>query len=301
MKKAMLILVPIISLLMACEREADVKIPAHNRKLVIHGQQAQGRFFNIRVGRSLGIGEPVNYQTAKEFDVPNAQVLVKQNDVVIDTLRYNTDSKQYEGSRQPLLGYRYGIEASAPGFDKAEGSSTFPPLVRPQRVQLKRNVRFEQGRGPMDEITVTFADDGPKTNQYLFRIRRADGGFSGCIFTNDKDVERLVYSEPFYTSECLDANRLLVSDVHFNGTVKTIVFYADTYEMNEFIDQQGRTAKPTLELLSINEDYFRYMKSVNAYENASDNPFAEPVNVMTNIKNGYGFFTTYALSVDTLQ
>jgi hypothetical protein len=71
--------------------------------------------------------------------------------------------------------------------------------------------------------------------------------------------------------------------------------------MNEFTNQQGRRMKPTVELLSINEDYFRYIKSVNSYDNALDNPFAEPVNVFSNIKNGYGFFTTFAIAVDTLR
>lgn len=153
----------------------------------------------------------------------------------------------------------------------------------------------------MDEITVTFNDDGAKTNYYLFRIRRAEGYSVYCVNTNDKDVERLVYSDPFYEEECLNGDRLLVSDKNFNGTTKTFVFYVSHYEMNEGPDQQGQTVKPTLELLHINEDYFRYMKSVNAYDNALDNPFAEPVNVVGNVKNGYGFFTTFAAAVDTLQ
>lgn len=301
MKKTIFFLALITGLLVACERDVDVKLPPHDKKLVVHAQQAQDRFFQIRIGHSLGITEPVNYQNNEQYNVPDAQVLLKQNGAVWDTLHYNTVSRAYEGSKPALLGYRYDVEAAAPGFDKAEGSSAFPPLVRPFRVQLKRNVRVEQDRGPQDEISVTFADDGAATNQYLFRIRRAGGSFADCVFTNDKDVERLVYSEPFYTSECLDGDRLLVSDKNFNGATKTIVFYVNTYEMEAYADQQGNTLRPVLELLHINDDYFRYMKSVNAYDNAQDNPFAEPTNIITNVKNGYGFFTTFAQAADTLQ
>lgn len=306
MKKTILILAVTIGLASSCEREATVKIPAHTSKLVIQGQQAQNRFFNVRVGRSLSVTEPItnnnNPNAQQQFDVPDAVVLLRQDNVVVDTLKYNTANRRYEGSTQrALLGNRYIIEASAAGFEKAEGNSTFPPLVQPVSVTLRRRARVNQNGTELDEITIRFNDDAAKTNYYLFRIQRASGGFVNCVTTNDKDVERLVYSDPFYVDECLDGNRLLVNDRNFNGTTKTIVFYVSSYNMNEFTNQQGRKIKPTLEVLHINEDYYRYIKSVNAYDNAEDNPFAEPVNVITNIKNGYGFFTTFALAVDTLK
>lgn len=305
MKKIFLILAIITGLASSCEREANVKIPAHISKLVIQGQQAQNRFFNVRVGRSLSVTEPINnnnQNARQQFDVLNAVVLLRQNNVVVDTLKYNTTDRRYEGrTHRALPGNRYIIEASAAGFEKAEGNSTFPPLVQPLSVTLRRKARVSQSGSELDEITIRFNDDAAKINYYLFRIRRAPGDFAFCVTTNDKDVERLVYSDPFYVDECLDGNRLLVSDRNFNGTTKTIVFYVSNYDMNEMTNQQGRKIKPTLELLHINEDYYRYIKSVNAYDNALDNPFAEPVNVITNIKNGYGFFTTFALAIDTLK
>lgn len=305
MKKIILILVVITALASSCEREATVKIPAHTSKLVIQGQQAQNRFFSVRVGRSLSVTEPINnnnQNARQQFDVPNAVVLLRQDNVLVDTLKYNTANRRYEGStHRALQGNRYIIEASAAGFEKAEGNSTFPSLVQPVSVTLRRKARLTQSGTELDEITIRFNDDAAKTNYYLFRIRRAEGEFVYCVTTSDKDVERLVYSDPFYVDECLDGNRLLVNDRNFNGTTKTIVFYVSGYDMNESTNQQGRKIRPTLELLHINEDYYRYIKSVNAYDNALDNPFAEPVNVITNIKNGYGFFTTFALAVDTLK
>jgi hypothetical protein len=296
------IMILLSGLIIACEREVQVKIPDHEAKLVVHGQQAQDRFFTVRVGRSFGITETISTLNTGQFDVPDAVVLLKQNGIVSDTLKYNTANKRYEGRRQrALLGNSYSIEASANGFGKAEGNSIFPALVQPLGIALKRKARTDQNGDQLDEVTITFKDDGAKVNYYLFRIRRAESPFINCVITNDKDVERLVYSDPFYTEECLDGNRLLVNDKNFNGLTKTIVFYVNTYEMNEATNQQGRKLKPTVELLSINEDYYQYIKSVNSYDNAIDNPFAEPVNVTSNIKNGYGFFTTFALAVDTLR
>ncbi len=306
MKKLILILIVTSGMASSCERETTVKIPAHLSKLVIQGQQAQNRFFNVRIGRSLNVTEPItnnnNPNAPQQFDVQNAMVLLRQDTVVVDTLKYIAADRRYEGrTHRALPGNRYIIEASAAGFEKAEGSSTFPPVVRPVSVTLRRKARINQSGTELDEITIRFNDNAGETNYYLFRIRRGHGEFAYCVTTNDKDVERLVYSDPFYVEECLNGNRLLVNDRNFNGSTKTIVFYVSNYEMDEVTNQQGRKIKPTLELLHINQDYFRYIKSVNAYDNAIDNPFAEPVNVITNIKNGYGFFTTFALAVDTLK
>jgi hypothetical protein len=288
-------------LLTACEREAQVDLPPHQSKLVINAQQAQNRLFSIRVSRSVGITETI-LPNEQQFNISNAFVLLKQNDIIVDTLKYNSSNNRYEGKRtRSASGNRYTVEAAAPGYLTAEGMSELPSLLQPVSVSLKRNARTGASGEALDEISIKLNDDGSKSNYYLLRVRQATGEYANCIQTNDKDVERLVYSDPFDTEECLDGNRLLFADKNFNGSTKTVILYVNTYEMNEFTNSQGRKLKPTIELLHITEDYFRYIKSVNAYDNATDNPFAEPVNLLTNIKNGYGFFTTFALAVDTLR
>ena len=63
----------------------------------------------------------------------------------------------------------------------------------------------------------------------------------------------------------------------------------------------SESTRATVGLLHINKDYFKYLKSLNTYENVQDNPFAEPVNLYSNVKNGYGFFTTYAMAIDSIR
>ncbi|WP_410963591.1 DUF4249 family protein, partial [Salmonella sp. SAL4455] len=52
----------------------------------------------------------------------------------------------------------------------------------------------------------------------------------------------------------------------------------------------GIPVKAYVNVLRITEDYFKFVKSYSVYYNSSDNPFAEPSNVYTNVKNGYGIF-----------
>lgn len=49
----------------------------------------------------------------------------------------------------------------------------------------------------------------------------------------------------------------------------------------------------TLEVAQISKELYDYQKSLRAFNNTSNNPFAEPVPVYSNIKNGLGIFAAY--------
>jgi|GEM_PF-4336087 len=48
--------------------------------------------------------------------------------------------------------------------------------------------------------------------------------------------------------------------------------------------------KMHIQTVSVTRDYFEYVKSAKKYEQSSNNPFSTPVQVYTNINNGYGIF-----------
>lgn len=286
-----------------CEKPVEIELPPHAPRLVVHAQQQQGRIFRVRVGRSRGITDTIHNNNFEPFELLNARVLLERNGALVDTLRYNDANRAYEGRHRGQLGSVYTVKVSAPGYADAEGRSAFPDLVQPAAVGLRPGARVNSSGDSQDEIKLTINDPAGKANYYLIRLRSAHGGEIYCVQTPDLDVERLVYSDPFSgaVEECLDGDRLLVSDRNFNGKEKKLVFYVSSNQLNPFNGQDGRQVRPTLELRSINEDYFKYLKSLNALDNADGNPFAEPVNVVTNISNGYGLFTTFAATLDTLR
>ena len=289
-------------ILSACEKDVAVQIPAHKSRLVVNGEVAQNELFMIRVSRSVGIDEPIPQNSTEAFNVINARVLLKQNGVIVDSLNYNNTNKRYEGTKvRAMIGNTYTVVATAPAFGEAEATSYLPSLIRQTHLAIGRKVRTNEHGQPLDEVTITFKDDVSTKDHYLIRIKGAYGQYVFCARTNDKDIERPVSTDPFSTDDCLGGNELLFSDNNFNGTTKTIVFNIFSTELNEYTDRQGNTLRPTIELLHVTSDYFKNFKSLHTYNNTSDNPFAEPVNVFTNIKNGYGFFTTYAMAVDTLR
>jgi hypothetical protein len=52
----------------------------------------------------------------------------------------------------------------------------------------------------------------------------------------------------------------------------------------------GDSTYPVVELYHVSEAYFKFEKSRIVASYTNGDPFAEPVNVYSNVKNGYGIF-----------
>ena len=92
-----------------------------------------------------------------------------------------------------------------------------------------------------------------------------------------------------------------MKDVNFNGRQKQLKVSVASYMLNDIKYSSRPPSRPYVKVYQVTEEYFKYIKSLSAYQNSSDNPFAEPVNVYTNIANGYGIFSANTVAVDTIR
>ena len=169
-----------------------------------------------------------------------------------------------------------------------------------------KNVRTNSYNEQQDEITIKI-NDPVETNFYLVKFFHAPYGPGQeytiyCTSTADKDIEPIGdNADPLSTDNCFDAGNLLMRDVNFNGREKLLRFYVNSLDLMENSGSNGTIYRPFIKVYRITEEYFKFVKSYNVYYNASDNPFAEPANVFTNVKNGFGTFSAFTMAVDTLR
>jgi hypothetical protein len=288
--------------LTACNKPTEIAIPSQVPLLVLNGQWQQQSPFLVRVTRSLGISSSFDTGTniMQTYEVNNAVVIVQENNRVIDTLKYDSLSYSYFSSRHTLMNKVYTVSASLKGFATVSASSPLLPLTAISGTALKRGLSYNASGDLMDEISFSFTDDGNTTDYYLVRIRNAEGDFADCINTSDQDFEKLIFNTPFTTETCFDGDKLLLSDKNFNGQTKKVVLSVSDDQMND-LTFAGETKHPSVELLHITGDFFKYIKSANDYDISNANPFAEPINLYSNVQNGYGFFTAYSLTADSLH
>lgn len=298
-------------LLGACEKNVTVEIPATDPKIVMFCNQRLNTDFTAAVTRTRGILDPVTgiNGPVEPFRLNNATVLMYENDVLLDTLKYDAASNTYSTrrARRPLPGRRYRLKASAPGYADVEAISAVPPQMVVSSFQYVKNVRTNADGDPMNDINISFNDPPGEKNFYLVRVRVCyfNGGIYSdayCVSTKDRDVEANADFDPTSADPCYDGGRLLMKDDNFNGRLKQLKLSVNDFEVQTFVDgNNGRRYLPFVEIWQITEDYYKYLKSDNAFNISSGNPFAEPVLIYTNVKNGWGVFSVYTAATDSLR
>jgi hypothetical protein len=310
MKKILIYTTVIAFLTAGCEKETKVDIPPHQSKFVVQGILQENALFNIRVTKSLGILTPRNLSDPElPYQVPNAAVVVYENGVFLDTLRYDAVSKTYKTltNKRVILGKSYQLGMVAPGIPVAQSTTMVPSKPVINSITRVRNARTNSSGEQLDDFTISFNDPAGESNFYAVRVRYSFGGAAAygsvfCVYSNDIDIEKDNSNDPFSTENCLGGDQLLVRDVNFNGRTKQLKLSVQGSELPDFVDAgTGRRYRPIIELWRITEDHFKYLKTKAAAGNAQDNPFAEPANVYSNIQNGYGVFTTYTRAVDSIR
>ena len=91
----------------------------------------------------------------------------------------------------------------------------------------------------------------------------------------------------------------LFNDLLFNGQNKTLELEIpnDSWSGSEDgYDWSYQTLTLRLYLHNITLSYYYYRTSLELFQNASGNPFAQPVQVFSNVENGFGVFAGSQIS-----
>lgn len=310
MKNIGFYLLTIAILVSSCEKTVSVVIPQKDPKLVINSWMGVGEIFTVGVSKSRNILQPLTSSSSLEetYSVKNAIPVLYEDGTAIDTLVFQPAEYVYKSvhNKKVALGKTYSVKVTAGGYSEAEAMALVPSQSQIAEVKRIKNAKTSSSGAFMDELTIKLNDPAAEKNFYLIQVYGPAYGSNvytlGCVNTTDKDLEATgADADPTSTDNCYDGGKLLMKDVNFNGGQKVLKLYVESSMVMDYRDMFGRVYRPFIKVHRITEEYFKYLKSFDAYYNGSDNPFAEPVNVYTNVKNGFGIFSTYTSAVDTLR
>lgn len=305
--KMMLYVLMTCCILTSCERDADVKLPAHKPKLVLHGYVETGHPFTLALGRTIGYAEKEVPDSAAM--ISNAVVLLYENGVFRDTLRYDPNEERYVSSATAIAGNSYAVVVKANGFEQVEASASAPVAIPNIAVQHIRNARFSASGGALDDVVFSFADPAATANYYLVEINRAqptsnpsiDPFISFCMYTHDPVVEHHQDNlNPFESGSCIENTEVLFNDKTFNGAVKQLRLSGDSWSLQTFT-HNNITYRPFLKKYNVSREFYDYIKAGISLRSLDDNPFAQLPVIRGNVRNGHGLFTIFSATVDTLR
>ncbi|RIV23413.1 DUF4249 domain-containing protein [Fibrisoma montanum] len=271
-----------------------------NKLIVAAFISPQDTVLTVKVNRTRPIQDPYN---ATSGLVTNARVTLTNAGRSL-TLVYNTTHQQYQAdpARLPIRsGQTYTLTVQTPDGLRVSGSCTVPPAVPVQTVSLDS---LEEVNGNKQYLVRLAWQDPPRTKNFYqpigaFVYLRSCGTCSSAEKARQRPVRAPI---PFGTSTNLSG---LVSDDLRDGSVLTSEWGALRADSTDkarstpntvFRDYYAR-ATVTAVLLHVDEAYYRYHTAAELAARYDGNPFAEPVIIPSNIKDGLGCFAAYNKSI----
>ena len=293
-----ILLLLLVAFSVSCQKEVTVKVPEIPNGLTLFCQVEVGEQFRAVVGKSTGIQQ---YSRSQQQFIYDAVVTLYKDGVLVGTMNYEPDLQEYLSGAIAEPGKRYTIKVEAAGYDAIEAEAIAPEAIPVRVADIKDTTTpAPYGGGgvmPGKAVTITFTDPAVvnyyKLNFFssydVYYMTGRPIGYSGeCIQINDPSIEQRF---AFIDGEDCIYGDILINDGLFNASSKSITAIVSQYSVEPVVNEQGDSVYAIFKLTHVSEAAFKYQKSYDQSQEADGNPFAEPVNVYTNIKNGYGIFS----------
>lgn len=270
------------TLLISCVKEIDLNYPESKAKLTLNAVISQGRPVSATVSSTLPYTNTGNSPFYKD-----ALITFYENGILVDTLkpteyRYRSESQDtiwyYTSNYAVKVQNRYKMVVVKSGFNKISAATYIPT-----RVVLNRITHTQQSN-LVESVEIEIEDPESGDNFFMIELRYVDppnDSIAAELTSEDPTVE--LYSYFGILKMPLDpetGDMAFFSDEFFTDNNKTIRLTAQFNVSPSRVNQ--------VIIYSASEDYYEYVRSFEINKAFSENPFAEPIRVKTNVENGFG-------------
>lgn len=272
----------------SCEKTLELDADTKTSKLVVNSLFNEKQEWRIEVSKSLSVLDEGNL----EF-IDNAVVnIFDKNNNLLEQIPYSFGYYESAIGLKPIAGENYNIAVAVPDFATVTAEDFCPREVPILTVDTSSATN---SFGEKELVaTIRFQDPAAEDNFYglevdldVFQITYNNGtGVFDTAFI-DREIAYLSSANPILDNGGADsyAQTLTFNDAVINGQSSSIrVSFSPGLEGSNYF------YKKTARLISYSEATYNYIKSIDAYRNAEGNPFAEPVQVFSNIEKGFGIF-----------
>ena len=282
----------------ACTTVVDFDIPQNKPKVVVNALFSPDSVWRIQISRSNSI---LDNRLGSFFDpVGDAVVtILDQNNQFVESITGFSDKYfrySYKGKTKPLPGQSYTIQVDVKDEPNIKALNKVPTLAPITSVEIDSS-RFISDREPI-EMDITFKDPGGEKNYYTVKV------IGDSYYIPNKDtvwVTREIYVvlvDPSLNEEFKESDRF-INDNLFNG--KNYNLHLKLFSQPYWGPQSPVTVHARVILVSISEEYYKYFTTKNLQDYTNGDPFAQPVQVFSNVENGLGIFAGYSSSVVELK
>ena len=296
--KKLFLLLSISLVYISCEKvipfEGDVNIP----KLVINSIFQSDSTFKVHVSSSRSVIDTASFQ-----NIEDAVVNIKDdNGSIIETLNY-VENGFYIGQTFPQENQTYSLQVTHPNYTNITSSDSLPSPITINSIDTSTNV--DPINGDRLQITLNFNDPESSQNYYLIETYSVN---EYLVIKNSDTTEyeldttkqfMVLTDEVFQNGGSPWREQGLFNDLLFNGQNKALeleIPYDNWSGTEDGYEWSYTTLGVRVYLHNISKSYYYYRTSLELYQSTSGNPFAQPVQVYSNIENGFGVFAGSQIS-----
>lgn len=250
------------------------------------------------VGDSISLLQTGNNVTDATVTIAdgNRSVRLLYNNIRPDV---DTTNQPYYSARARLLpilaGHTYSLTVTTANGLRATSTCTIPNAVDPTVIKFDSLAETQNPRQTERYyIRVNWQDPAEQANAYqvagIFRyttkINVREESYTSLSFDDDK---RGLFTDDGLDGTVIASGRAFIT---LNSSASTLQtgFYT-----------QYNTASVIVNLLSVEQSYYRYQEAIIRQRRSRNNPFAEPVLIPSNIQGGLGCFAGYNNATKTLK
>lgn len=270
-----------------CENTVEIDLPDDDPALVINSFFWPESTFELCLSDARSVAEGID---AIQW-VEDATVELWEGDRRLEMMPYVGSCLYRSTLSRPIPGRTYTVKARAPGYLDAEATDQVPG---PVRTEFRHEVDRAGSDGRTIDVTI-----------FLYDPPEVDNWYRLMVLYRHRDREGAVWHEsPGFSTddEAIIADNREFIDLEGNSEFET-VFFTD-----ERLDRSGPAHEINIEVRpsyvggfssnvdlivivdAISRNFFEYGSSERIYRTIGDNPFAEPVQVWSNVRNGFGIF-----------
>lgn len=277
-------LLPLLLIVVACEKTIEIDLPEPREYLVVHGQIEPDSFAYVSLSRNSPYFDPINLQLVASLLVNGALVTVSA-DGIIDTLEPAFNFQHftlfnYKGTKiKGEIGKSYTLRVQNADYD-LEAVTTIPDFLpldslwHRSRANLIREAgQFQPTARDEELVSLYFRyPDPPELGNYVraFTKRNSEQQWSSDFNS--------IYSDDLVNGQTVDF-------VLRRG--KEAYLFNDSLTFEEFgYFERGDTIQ--VKWSAIDKAHYTFWLTINSARGGSGNPFATPTIVATNIRGKKG-------------
>ncbi len=309
-----------IFLLPSCYKQIEIEFPQSETSAVLNCLFTNDSIFNVKINKTSDFNDSISYP------VTGAVCKLYTDNQLVEALK----SVDKDGFYSTTSGYTakyntiYKIEISSSNLPTITAIDKLPNPPQILNISKQDSVMLDEEGSYLNQLNITINDPVDVLNFYeltcfaYYKYDYSEVWWLDSIGLQEVDTS---YQKTLLTPQSQDVvikneglldyapTTLPFSDALFNGQVYNLNFnyLIPTYSIvyNDYTINTITNYKLIVSIRSISENYFKYKKKfiihqANQYSDFWDG-IAEPVQMFTNVENGYGVFAGYSTFVDTIQ